>query len=651
LKCPKCNRDVELYPEKNQCTYCANQFSQETANSINFYNAIKNKLNKLESTQKTFYEQVNELKQELTSFEEIIYNAPEFKNIRVKEILETENKDGAVTVNNETVKIPEKVIEPKKKNELLEKLQNIHWELLLGFNGLLILGVISIITGVGFFIRKAFVSDMLGPIGKVSIIYLSALISLGVGNFFRTKKMAEFGTGIIGMGIALLYYSTYAAFAKYLIFNQAIAFTLMTVITIFSVFMSVLENNRWLAVLGLIGGFSTPFMIDSDVGNNLVLYSYITILNIGLLSIAFNKKWDILTGLGFVSTYLLYLKTFETSEFWLSTIFVNIFFFIYSFMPLAYYMFKSEKEDIKNSSLIFLNSFVSLAINYYLIKENSFPIEYLAIVTVLYTLNFTLMASYLYKHNRKDEQTFIFTIGKAALFLSITVPIIFSGEVITVFWAAESVVLLWIAEKLNNKKLHYASYIMMLLSTFKFFLVDYHENFGVDEFIIPDGYRYKIVARLFSSVFLLASYYKFMDLLKNSKLKEKQEFAIFSVLGLLSLFVITNVEVSSLFYTYANFLRFVAVSTLWALFGIVLMFFGLKRDNPFIRKTSIAIFAITIGKVFFFDIAEMSASYKFISFIILGIILIFASYLYRQFKQQIIDTLEEKGNKDEEESK
>jgi uncharacterized membrane protein len=51
-----------------------------------------------------------------------------------------------------------------------------------------------------------------------------------------------------------------------------------------------LENNRWLAVLGLIGGFSTPFMIESDVGNNLGLYSYITILNIGLLSIAFNKK-------------------------------------------------------------------------------------------------------------------------------------------------------------------------------------------------------------------------------------------------------------------------------------------------------------------------------------------------------------------------
>ncbi|MFN4149488.1 MAG: DUF2339 domain-containing protein [Candidatus Sericytochromatia bacterium] len=140
-------------------------------------------------------------------------------------------------------------------------------------------------------------------------------------------------------------------------------------------------------------------------------------------------------------------------------------------------------------------------------------------------------------------------------------------------------------------------------------------------------------------------------LIKNSKLKEKQEFAVFSVLGLLSLFVITNVEVSALFYTYANFLRFVAVSTLWAIFGIVLMYFGLKLDNQFIRKASISLFTLTIVKVFFFDIAEMSASYKFISFIILGIILIFASYLYRQFKQQIIDTLEEKGNKDEEVSK
>jgi hypothetical protein len=86
--------------------------------------------------------------------------------------------------------------------------------------GLLILGVISIITGVGFFIRKAFVSGYVRPsrksINNISWCSLNHLWELET--FSEQKKLAEFGTGIIGMGIALLYYSTYAAFRQILLF-------------------------------------------------------------------------------------------------------------------------------------------------------------------------------------------------------------------------------------------------------------------------------------------------------------------------------------------------------------------------------------------------------------------------------------------------
>lgn len=640
MKCPNCSQNIETLVNNISCPNCFYNFSQETANNINFHNSIKTNIRSIELTQKTFSEQIERLKNELIIFEDKIYNSPEFNQKRI-------NEEKKPLVKEEEIK-EINIIEKPKKNQLIEKLQSIHWELLLGFNGLLILGVISIITGVGFFIRKAFVSGLLGPVGKVSIIYLGAVLSLGIGNFFRKKNLAEFGTGIIGMGIALLYYSTYAAFQKYFIFNQTITFLLMILITVFSVFMAILENNRWLAVLGLIGGFSTPFMIENGSSNNLGLYSYITILNIGLLSIAFKRKWNILTNLGFIGTYSLYLTTFKYSEFWLSAIFVNIFFFIYSFMPLVYYIFKSNKENISNSFLIFLNSFVALFANYYLIKENNYPIEYLSVITVLYTLNFTIMANYLYKNGRGNEQSFIFTIGKAALFLGITVPIIFSGEVITVFWIAETVALVWISEKLSNTKLLYSSYLLLFISLFKFFLIDYNANFKVDDFVIVQGYTHKVVERLFSSIFLLGAYYKFIDILRKSKFKTDFNIGVVGFGWILSLFTILNIEVSSFFYSYASNLRFVSISALWALFAITLMYFGLKFDNKFIRRASISLFGLTLTKVFFFDISEMSASYKFVSFIVLGIILIFASYLYRQFKQQIIVSME---NKDEEISK
>lgn len=649
MKCPNCSKNIETLVYNKICPNCNYSFSDDIANQINFYNEIQDSLRNLEITKDTFTHQINTLKDKLEFYESSIYNYPEFKDKKIIQEEQLNSSDYHIEqINNINNELPQQDInKDSKKKKIINKISSIQWEQLLGFNGLLILGVISVITGVGFFIRKAFVSDLLGPVGKVSVIYLGAILSLGIGNFFRKRNLSEFGTGIIGMGIALLYYSTYAAFQKYFIFNQSISFFLMVLITVFSVFMAVIENNRWLAVLGLIGGFSTPLMIENGSQNNLVLYIYMTILNIGILTIAFNKKWNVLTNLGFIATYVLFLSTYKYSEFWISTIFANIFFFIYSIMPLAYYIFKSKKENISNSFLIFLNSFVALGINYYLIKENNYPIEYLSIITILYTLNFTLMANYLYKRGRGDEQAFVFTIGKAALFLSITVPIIFSGEVITVFWAAETVALLWISEKLSNKRILYGSYLLLFVSLYKFFLIDYSENFSVNNFVIEEGYTYKIAQRLFSSSFLIISFYKFVDLLRKSSFRTNLNFGITGFTWLLALFTVLNIEVSSFFYSYAPDLRFVSISALWATFAITVMYFGLKYDNQFIRRISIVLFGLTLAKVFLYDISEMSASYKFVSFIILGIILIFASYLYRKFKQQIIETLEDNVYKED----
>lgn len=658
MKCPKCESEIVLEKTNSACKECAFIFNSDLQEKLSFYYELNSKINSLDTIKEDFQNKIVSLKEQVTSFESIINNdlatieksLPKNEKLRKETISTSETKDEN-TNNKAETKTKEKgyinhfEINKEASNKIKQVVSNINWEMFLGFNGFLILGVISIIFGVGFFIRKAFVSDMLGPIGKVSIIYLGAFLALALGNFFRKKNNPHFGQIIIGLGISLLYYSTYAAFHQYMLFNQILAFLLMILITTFAVFMAVLENNKGMAVLALIGGFSTPIMLNSGVSNNLSLYTYITILNLGLLAIAFNKKWNLLNNLGFICTYILFLSTFDHKDFVTSTVFLNIFFLIYSLVPFIYQIFKGENEKVENTWILFFNSFVVVLTQYFLLREANYSIEVLAIFTLLYSFIFILMSNYLFKKGKNHEDVFVFTIAKASLFLIITVPMIFSKEIITVFWLIEALVLLWISKKLGTKKLVTASYVVLIGAVSKFFFYDYPEVFNVDDRLyIRDGYSFKLFARLFTEVFLIGGFYAFLTLLKNFSKEvnsiHSKIFKVFSLGWLFALFVILNVEVSALFHEILPEGIFVATSVLWASFAISLMYTGLTKNISGLRKISIGLFFLTLFKVFFVDIAQMDASYKFISFIILGLILILTSFLYGKFKEKLIPPVE-----------
>jgi uncharacterized membrane protein len=654
VKCPNCSAELlSSSYQSNSCLNCNYQFPSEIKEKFLFYDELKNKINTLSNIQQNFASGLENIQKQIFQFEQIISN--DLEKMAPGHILKPETVDLTKETPEEKTGIdsdftPEKV--PVKKPIKIP----INWEMLFGFNGFLILGVISVIVGVAFFIRKAFVSGYLGPIGKVSVIYLGAVASLAVGNFFRKKKYPDFGLALVGMGIALLYYSTYAGFSTYDIFDQYFAFFLMILITIFASFLAIIDNNKWLAVLGLIGGFTTPVLLSTGNPQNLTLYIYITILNAGLLAIAFYKRWNLLNNLGFIFTYLLFGFAHKYQEYWLSTIFLNLYFFIYSLVPFAYHIFRKEKEKVGNTWLIFINSFVALGFNYEIMDQNGYSIEMLSIITLLYALNFTLMATYMVQKGKQKDDSFIFVISNAALFLVITIPIIFSKEFITIFWVVEAVILLWISIRLNGRKLIYGSYLVMVMALFKFFFYDYDDVFGLvgGKYFSP-AYTNLLFGRFVTTTVLIGGFYMFYTLLKkvpdDFNPVHKTYFKIFSIGWILTLFLVLNVETSAFFYENFPDGRFVAVSILWALFAISLMFLGLRANNAVIRKISIGLFFATLAKVFFIDIAKMGTSYKFVSFIVLGLVLILTSYLYRKYKDELIGTLaENKGAEKNEET-
>ena len=72
------------------------------------------------------------------------------------------------------------------------------------------------------------------------------------------------------------------------------------------------------------------------------------------------------------------------------------------------------------------------------------------------------------------------------------------------------------------------------------------------------------------------------------------------------------------------------LSLTWAVYSMILVIVGLTRNYAPIRYFAMALFAITIVKVFAVDLSELDRIYRVLSIIGLGVTLLLTSYLYQK---------------------
>ncbi|KJU86580.1 conserved hypothetical protein, membrane [Candidatus Magnetobacterium bavaricum] len=524
------------------------------------------------------------------------------------------------------------------------KKPELDFELKFGQKWLLIIGIVTIVFGVAYFLKYSFDRGWVGPAGRVALSYLWAISFLVGGELFRRKGLEIFGLYVIGGGIAILYFSTFAAFSIYHLFGQILAFGIMILITAFATVSALRYDSKWLAVLGLIGGFLTPMLLSTGTDNQIALMTYMTVLNLALLMVALYKKWDMLNYLGFVLTYILFtawvMMHYSVSKFWPTILFLNTFYAIYSVIPFAYQFLKSGPGRLRAFYIISPNSFIAFGFSYPMIKEYA-SVEWVSVISILYAAVFVAMAAQLLKQGKESEKAFIVVIAKAALFLIITIPILFSRHWITIFWCAQSVTIFWIALRFNSKALIYGAYVLFALANAKFLFYDYQYAFrlNIDSPYVTVLYTYLIAERYITSALVVGISYVFYRLSRKAMPHQAitdRTPVVFAVIGGVMLFIVLSIETSAFFQSYLPQGKFAAISVLWSAFAAVLLLKGFVHNNKAMRHVSFGLFLVTLFKVFLFDMSRFSTPYRIISFIILGLVLVAASYLYHNYKDKII---------------
>ncbi len=140
-----------------------------------------------------------------------------------------------------------------------------------------------------FFLKYSIENSLISHLAQVALGAAAGLGMLVAGTQMLGRKYHLFGQGMLGGGIAMLFGSVFAATNFYHLIEPSIAFVLMIVVTCMAGWIAVRFNAILVAVLGILGGYGTPVMLQTSEVDYIGLYSYLLLLGIGVFGISYRR--------------------------------------------------------------------------------------------------------------------------------------------------------------------------------------------------------------------------------------------------------------------------------------------------------------------------------------------------------------------------
>ncbi|GAB2560841.1 DUF2339 domain-containing protein [Spirosoma aerophilum] len=363
---------------------------------------------------------------------------------------------------------PQAVVPEPPKPSFIQRflLENPDLEKFIGENLINKIGIAILVAGIGYFVKFAIDQQWINEIGRVMIGILAGGLLIGLAHRLRNTFNA-FSSVLVAGGLSVLYFTIAIAFSDYKIFSQTVAFIVMVIITGFSVLLAIAYNRSALAVMSLIGGFATPLMVSTGQGNYIVLFSYILILDGGMLVLAYFKKWNIVHWVAYGFTVLLFggwlsseVVGVKQAPYTGALLFATSFYVVFMVMNLIYNLKNQAKFSAIEISLLLSNTAFYYAAGMAILANVDKGAYQGLFTAAIAGMNFGI-ATLLYRRQSVDRTLIYLLIGLVITFVSLTVPVQLDGNFITMFWALEAVLLLWLAQRSGLTLLASAAVLVM----------------------------------------------------------------------------------------------------------------------------------------------------------------------------------------------
>lgn len=306
-----------------------------------------------------------------------------------------------------------------------------------------------------FLLKYAYDQDWIGqvitPPLRIAGLILAALAMLLTGLHLLRKDMTTLGHGLAGGGIAVAYLAVYGGFSPAVmlvpepLFPGHWAFVLMALITAGGMTLAVRAQAMPLAVCAVLGGFATPVLIDTGGGSREALFTYVLLLDLGVLGAALFRSWRVLDVLAFVGTVVLYAGWQHSRESgagapWAMVAWLAVFHLVFLILPFVYHWRTRTVVTIERFALAVGNLAFSLGYAAVLLRaEHQLVLALICLgLAALYAAIGTMTRMRIAADARVGHGFILLGTMLLALGTFYLLPV----EAVATAWAAESVVLL-----------------------------------------------------------------------------------------------------------------------------------------------------------------------------------------------------------------
>lgn len=515
----------------------------------------------------------------------------------------------------------------------------------LGRYWLPIIGVLAVLVSAALFLRYAFAENLIGEVGRVMLWLIGGFGFIGTGMALN-KRMPAYSWILFGGGIALLYTAIYSAFAFYSLIGDATAFLFMIAITTFGVVLSIVFHAEILAGIAFVGGYLTPLLLSTGANNYAILFAYIIMLNFGVLVIASFRNWRTLNLIALLGTVFLfftwYASHYSQSLLVPAQLVLAICFIEFLVATIMGNLMSSENATRDDLGLLVGNAawFYSMSYALLSVKHDA----YLGLFTALVAAVYVVLAYLSLYIKQSDAPLKVFLGGLALLFTTIVFPVELDGEWVTIAWLAEAVILCWAAVAVAEERIGLPAGAIYIIALGR--LLFLHTDIAINAGYLPIiNERFMLYVLAILSATALGYLYSSPVFQRDPFYKNAPRGLYLVANGLL--LAILSMEVMAYFtkqiraltstdyrtYPYEKIRSLrsqsnVALSVLWSVYASIVMGVGMMRDSRPVRLVAIALFIATLAKVVLVDMSQVNLVIRFISFLVLGILLLIASFLY-----------------------
>jgi len=465
------------------------------------------------------------------------------------------------------------------------------------------IGSLALILGVGFFLKYAFDNNMISETVRVFIGAVAGIGCLFGAHQTHKKGFAIFAQGLVAAGISILYLSVYASFNFYHLIPQIPAFILMSFLTTITFAVAIRYNAFAVGILGWIGGFLTPIMLSTGIPNEAGFFTYLALLNVGMLGIVLYKpQWQLLEILSFAATWLYYLswyfEYYTADAFAVTTFFVILFWILFYGTEVTRLQLALSANPRITQWLGAINAIVFSSTLYALVNEK-YPSSS-GVVLALCGIMYLGTQVYEYRtRNNTEASSQRLLLTSIALFF-VAVGIHFTSYRIPFGWTLLSAVVVWAGVLWNLRSVRMSGQLILLITVLSLFSIP-----SITTYIPHEDFSLLLNWRTLTLASLIGCLSFTSWALRNQSAKELQIRRLNIYVAAAIGFWLLTVECNDFFrsimhnqtgliFTQTSYRRFIALASLWNVYGAGLLFAGIKKNQPQIIFSALAVLFIAI---------------------------------------------------------